>query len=36
MKKCKEFVAKYKYLHSAVANVKQRIASLQEKAQEGQ
>jgi Fe-S protein assembly co-chaperone HscB len=33
MQKCKEFVVKYKYLHSALANVKQRIAALQEKAQ---
>lgn len=34
MKKCKEFVVKYKYLHSALANVKQRIAALQEERNE--
>lgn len=33
MAKCKEFVVKYKYLHSALANVKLRIAALQEQAQ---
>jgi hypothetical protein len=30
LQKCKEFVVKYKYLHSALVNVKQRISSLQE------
>jgi Fe-S protein assembly co-chaperone HscB len=32
MQKCQEFVVKYKYLHSALANVKLRITALQERA----
>ena len=31
LQKCKEFVVKYKYLHSSLVNVKQRISNLQEK-----
>ncbi len=31
MQKCKEFVVKYKYLHSALVNAKQRISTLQER-----
>jgi hypothetical protein len=34
MQKCKEFVVKYKYLHSALVNVKQRITALQERSEQ--